>query len=424
MYKLAAALAVVVLAISTSASGVAAQGAPSGANSEISTQETMQRAAEAYKAQDYARAMIFMRKAADQGDAKAEYNIGVMYYGGQGVARDYAQAMIWFRKAADQGLAHAQNSIGVMYNNGRGVALDHRQAMIWYRKAADQGLAEAQHNIGVMYDHGQAVAQDFRQAMIWFRKAADQGYAGAQINIGAAYYKGSGVTKDYTQAMSWFRKAADQGESEGQARIGIMYLLGHGSKSDPALALNWFQKAAHQGSPKACYMIGTMYEDGLGVPKDTAQATTWYQKAVELGDVDAKTKLAELQEPAAAKAASINLICQNARGKTLVSVNTALKSVKIQSVVVLEYKDGADQYVTITESAIEFGCRKIKSQGEVVGDGLAWMLGSKKKDGWANPLCLARNRIDRTTGIWTATSAENLVGDPAECTLAASQRQF
>ena len=67
---------------------------------------------------------------------------------GRGVAKDDAQAVAWVRKAADQGLAPAQNNLGKMYENGRGVAKDDAQAVYWYRKAADQGQADAQNNLG------------------------------------------------------------------------------------------------------------------------------------------------------------------------------------------------------------------------------------------------------------------------------------
>ncbi len=103
-----------------------------------------------------------------------------MYENGQGVPQDYAQAMIWFRKAADQGEADAQFNLGVMYENGQGVAQDYAQAVAWYRKAADQGEASAQFNLGEMYRNGRGVPQDDAQAVAWYRKAADQGNAGAQ----------------------------------------------------------------------------------------------------------------------------------------------------------------------------------------------------------------------------------------------------
>ena len=62
------------------------------------------------------------RKAADQGHADAQHNLGFIYYNGQGsMPQDYAAAISWYRKAANQGDASAQNNLGVLYANGRGV---------------------------------------------------------------------------------------------------------------------------------------------------------------------------------------------------------------------------------------------------------------------------------------------------------------
>ena len=62
-----------------------------------------------------------------------------MYVEGQGVRQDDAQAVQWYRKAAEQGIAKAQFNLGFMYNNGQGVRQDYMQAVHWYRKAAEQG---------------------------------------------------------------------------------------------------------------------------------------------------------------------------------------------------------------------------------------------------------------------------------------------
>ena len=62
--------------------------------------------------------------------------------------------MKWYRLAADQGFALAQYNLGIMYNKGEGVAQDYAEAVKWYRRAADKGFAFAQYNLGVMYDRG------------------------------------------------------------------------------------------------------------------------------------------------------------------------------------------------------------------------------------------------------------------------------
>ena len=83
------------------------------------------------------------KKAADEGDAFAQYNLGSHYFDGRGVAKDYAEAVKWYRKAAEQGNASGQFVLGYMYESGKGVTKDEVEAVKWYQKAAAQGNADA-----------------------------------------------------------------------------------------------------------------------------------------------------------------------------------------------------------------------------------------------------------------------------------------
>jgi TPR repeat protein len=175
--------------------------------------------AAAHKRGDYEKAYRLFKPLAGQGNAKAQYNLGVMYANGQGVPQDYAEAMKWFRKAAAQGYAEAQFNLGVMYDNDRGVPQDYSEAVKWYRKAAAQGYAEAQFNLGLKYDKGQGVPQDYAEAAILYRKAAEQGVPQAQYNLGTMYYEGQGVPQDYILAHMWANLAASRsGASEKDVR--------------------------------------------------------------------------------------------------------------------------------------------------------------------------------------------------------------
>ena len=102
---------------------------------------------------------------AEQGDAGAQYNLGVMYRDGEGVPQDDGEAVAWFRKAAEQGHAQAQFTLGLMYATGDGVPQDFAEAVTWYRKVAAQGYDGAQHNLGVMYESGEGVPQDYSEAV-------------------------------------------------------------------------------------------------------------------------------------------------------------------------------------------------------------------------------------------------------------------
>ena len=131
----------------------------------------------AYRAGDYAAAVQEWRPLAEQGEARAQYNLGIMYAKGRGVLQDYAEAVRWYRMAAEQGEAGAQNNLGVMYANGDGVLQDYAEAVRWYRMAAEQGNATAQNNLGVMYENGRGVLQDAVLAHMWFNIGSANGSA-------------------------------------------------------------------------------------------------------------------------------------------------------------------------------------------------------------------------------------------------------
>ena len=155
--------------------------------------QDFQKGLEAYQRNDYTAALRELRPLAEQGNAGAQFTLGLMYNFGRGVAQDDTEAMKWYLTAAEQGLADAQFRLGYMFslgNNyvlynadlfkdeealqsaGRDVPQDDTEAVKWYRKAAEQGFVPAQHALGVMYDAGIGVPQDDVQAHLWLNLAA------------------------------------------------------------------------------------------------------------------------------------------------------------------------------------------------------------------------------------------------------------
>ena len=124
--------------------------------------------------------------------------------------RDDAEAVRWYRRAADQGDALAQYHLGNTYAEGTGVSQDYAEAVRWYRLAADQGDARSQFSLGVMYAKGLGVPENDYEALRWFRRAAEQGDARSQFNLGFIYAKGKWVPQDYIQAHKWFNLAASR----------------------------------------------------------------------------------------------------------------------------------------------------------------------------------------------------------------------
>lgn len=93
----------------------------------------------AYEQKDYATAFKIWQPLADGGSAAAQFNLGLLYYEGQGAPQDYQQAEHWFQMSADQGYASAQRNLGELYYSGKGVKRDYVQSYKWFSLCAAAG---------------------------------------------------------------------------------------------------------------------------------------------------------------------------------------------------------------------------------------------------------------------------------------------
>ena len=83
---------------------------------------------------------------AESGNAAAQYNLGVSYEEGEGVAKDDKEAVKWYRLAAGQGDGYEQYNIGVLYAQGQGVLEDYVTSYAWLNIAAANGIRIAKKN--------------------------------------------------------------------------------------------------------------------------------------------------------------------------------------------------------------------------------------------------------------------------------------
>lgn len=165
-------------------------------------------------------AVKYFKKAANQGHAKAQYELAGMYFLGRGVTINNTQGTFWLQKAAMQGLSKAQHNLAYNYHHGKnGVKKNYIKAFEWYKKAAVQGEAKSQNSIGCLYSDGLGVKQNYAKAFEWFQKAANQGDTDAQYNLGSLYEDGLGVKKDIQKAIYWYRKAADKNYDDAKEAL-------------------------------------------------------------------------------------------------------------------------------------------------------------------------------------------------------------
>jgi uncharacterized protein len=143
----------------------------------------------------------------------------MLYFG----AADTARAVEWFRKAAAQGYAPAEFQMGQLYDFGFGVVQDDREALAWYRKAAEHGSAAAQRAVGDFFRKGRSVEADAAEAVRWYRRGAEGDDIQAQYHLAEAYFNGTGASRDYTSAYVWYSIAAGQAPLEDN-RKGLIEL--------------------------------------------------------------------------------------------------------------------------------------------------------------------------------------------------------
>lgn len=117
-----------------------------------------------------------LRPLAEQGDAEAQYNLGVMYNEGKGVPQDYTEAVNWYRKAAEQGFASAQYRLGNMYKDGQGVIQDIVYAHMWSNIAAANGNQDGVTNRDILAKR--MTASQFEKAQELARECAQKNNKG------------------------------------------------------------------------------------------------------------------------------------------------------------------------------------------------------------------------------------------------------
>ena len=270
-----------------------------------------------------------LEKCATDGDAEAQFNLGMRYHEGDGVKQDASTARVWFEKAAAsrwwskapaKGHAGAQFQLGLLYKGN-----DLATARRWYEKAAAQGYAPAKDALAKM----QATSQQSPAAstshydvkdgqkspekpsaskpsveipssakplseLELLQQCAAAGDAEAQCALGRRYFTGKGVEQNYTTASIWLEKAAVLGHAEAQHTLGTLYKTGSGVVQNFTTACGWHQRAAAQGHAWAQWQVGWFYHKGKGVVKNIATARGWYEKAAAQGNVRAKNDLAKM----------------------------------------------------------------------------------------------------------------------------------
>lgn len=192
-----------------------------------------------------------LKQLAEQGNADAQFELGLRLLGGEGLPKDADQAANWLKKSADQQQMGALNAMGTLYSEGIGVPKDEKKAFELYEQSAKKGFPLAFMNLSEAYESGKGVAKDGAKALDWLLRAAHQDYPPAQAAYAWKLEHGSGLEKNSTEAAAWYLKSAQQGLVAAQTRLAYLYYTGAGVPLDYRRAEAWYRFAARSEDPWA-----------------------------------------------------------------------------------------------------------------------------------------------------------------------------
>lgn len=214
-------------------------------------------------------AVADLQRRAEEGDAKAQFELAMLHLNGTGVPKNRAAGTDWMRRAAEQGDAEAQGRLAMLLvTPGAGSAPE--EAASWMMKAAEQGNANAQAMYASMLLRGAGVPADARAAAEWLGKAAETDHAAAQGMLGALMLKEQPERAE--EALAWLRKAAAGNDAMAQTVLADCYDQGKFVEQDKAQANALYSKAAQAGSRPAMFKLADRYDRGDGVVADHERA--------------------------------------------------------------------------------------------------------------------------------------------------------
>ena len=159
-------------------------------------------------------ALAPMRKAAEAGNAEAQYNLGYCYQAGIEVPQSDSIANTWYQLSAAQGWKDAQFKIAYSYSNGRGYKKNDSLAFHWTLECARQNDPDCMFNLVGLYQTGTGVGRNLDSMIAWasrlgaLENPADLNLSGritsARLNLGMMYSNNNVVPRDLVRAYAWF----------------------------------------------------------------------------------------------------------------------------------------------------------------------------------------------------------------------------
>lgn len=231
---------------------------------------------------DTDKALTYLNIAAEAGVMRAQACLGEIYYGYE----NFSQAIVWYRKAAEQGEVKCAYGLAELYRLGKGTAVNNIEALSWYEKAAKGNEINAFEWAGYLNETGEGINNhipDYSKAIAFYNQAISQKSFFAMERVGILYFDGVNVAPDYSEAFKLISSAATEGNRIiSQRYLALMYRDGKGTVRDLKLAYSWFKKAADANDVQSMHEVAEMLRNGAGIDQDIEQAFVYYDKAAQM----------------------------------------------------------------------------------------------------------------------------------------------
>ena len=245
------------------------------------------------------------------------YNLGHLYYNGEGVNQDEVTGINYFKEAARYGHAYANYYMGILYREGTvhtpqndkisrdyiktsaingyaegealygdyclfgiGMERDSIQSVNWYRKAYQDGYTQTAYVLAYYYSN----TEENDSIIAWGTKPESRDSSNIQFSVGAAYYNKG----DYVNAENWWKLSAAQNDPDA---LWWMYVLNENIKKDSVAAFEYLKKAVEEKIPIAINDMGGHYLKGNIVEKNIEKAKELFLEAADSGEAIAYTNL-------------------------------------------------------------------------------------------------------------------------------------
>jgi uncharacterized protein len=234
--------------------------------------------------QDLSTAVLYYRRAADEGSPTGKVRLGEMLARGQGVAQDIDLGRAMVREVAEAGNARAFVALGDLYSRGDGGPIDAEAAIGAYEAAASLGDSEALIRLGDVHYEGSVGRVDLRSAFGSFRRAAEANNPIGKRRVGEMLARGQGVEQDVERGRAIVSDVAERGNAHAFLALGDLYIRGDGGPIDSAAGIVAYEKAAALGNTQALIKLGDIYRNGTVVRANRRKAVDYYRRAADAGN--------------------------------------------------------------------------------------------------------------------------------------------